>query len=41
MADLKALSESIIKGDQKTAMEITKNAINENMAPEKIGRAHV
>jgi 5-methyltetrahydrofolate--homocysteine methyltransferase len=36
MADLKALSESIIKGDQKTAVEITRMAINENIAPEKI-----
>jgi hypothetical protein len=34
MADLKMLSESIIKGDQKTAVEITKAAISENMAPE-------
>jgi 5-methyltetrahydrofolate--homocysteine methyltransferase len=36
MADLKTLSESIIKGDQKTAVEITKAAIGENMSPEKI-----
>ena len=36
MADLKALSEAIIKGDQKTAVEITKAAISEKMAPEKI-----
>ncbi|MDO8301827.1 MAG: corrinoid protein [Sedimentisphaerales bacterium] len=36
MADLKVLSESIIKGDQKTAVEITRAAINENMPPEKI-----
>ena len=36
MADLKALSESIIKGDQKMAVEITRAAINENMSPEKI-----
>jgi methanogenic corrinoid protein MtbC1 len=36
MADLKALSEAIIKGDQKTAVEIAKAAINEKMAPEKI-----
>lgn len=33
MADLKALSEAIIKGDQKTAVDITKAAINEGMAP--------
>jgi 5-methyltetrahydrofolate--homocysteine methyltransferase len=36
MADLKTLSESIIKGDQKTAVEITKAAISENVSPEKI-----
>jgi 5-methyltetrahydrofolate--homocysteine methyltransferase len=36
MADLKVLSESIIKGDQKRAVEITKAAISENMSPEKI-----
>ena len=33
MADLKALSEAIIKGDQKTAVEITQAAIDEGMAP--------
>lgn len=33
MADLKALSEAIIKGDQKTAVEITKAALGEGMAP--------
>ena len=36
MADLKALSEAIIRGDQKTAVEITKAAINENMGPASI-----
>lgn len=36
MADLKALSEAIIKGDQKTAVEITQAAIDEGMAPERI-----
>ena len=36
MADLKALSEAIIKGDQKTAVDITKAAINEGMAPAAI-----
>ena len=36
MADLKALSEAIIKGDQKTAVDITKAAISEGMAPDKI-----
>lgn len=33
MADLKALSEAVIKGDQKTAVEITRQAIGEGMAP--------
>lgn len=36
MADLKALSEAIIKGDQKTAVDITRAAINEGMAPATI-----
>ncbi|OQY05272.1 MAG: methyltransferase [Planctomycetales bacterium 4572_13] len=36
MADLKALSDSIIKGDQKTAVDITKAALDEGMAPETI-----
>jgi len=36
MADLKALSESIIKGDQKTAVDITNAAIDEGMNPEII-----
>ena len=36
MADLKALADAIVKGDQKTAVEITKAAINENMSPEEI-----
>lgn len=36
MADLKALSEAIIKGDQKTAVEITKAALDEGMAPESV-----
>lgn len=33
MADLKALSDSIIKGDQKTAVEITKEALDEGLNP--------
>ena len=33
MADLKLLSESIIKGDQVSAVEITTDAINEGMEP--------
>jgi len=36
MADLKALSEAVIKGDQNKALEITKAAIAEGMAPAKI-----
>lgn len=36
MADLKALSDSIIKGDQKTAVDITKAALDEGMEPGKI-----
>ena len=36
MADLKALSEAVIKGDQKTAVEITQAAIDEQMAPASI-----
>ena len=33
MADLKALSEAIIRGDQNTAVEITKAALAEEFAP--------
>jgi 5-methyltetrahydrofolate--homocysteine methyltransferase len=33
MADLEALANSVIKGDQKTAVEITNAAIEEGMAP--------
>jgi 5-methyltetrahydrofolate--homocysteine methyltransferase len=33
MADLKALSEAVVKGDQKKAVEITRQAIGEGMAP--------
>jgi len=33
MADLKALSDAIIKGDQKTAIEITQAAIDQGLAP--------
>lgn len=36
MADLKALSEAIIKGDQNTAVEITKQALDEGMAPGEV-----
>jgi 5-methyltetrahydrofolate--homocysteine methyltransferase len=36
MADLKALSDAIIKGDQKTAVEITKQALSEGTAAKSI-----
>ena len=36
MADLKALGEAIIKGDQNTAVEITQAAISEGMAAKSI-----
>lgn len=36
MADLKALKEAIIRGDQKTAVEITKQAIAEKIPPKTI-----
>lgn len=36
MADLKALGDAIIKGDQKTAVDITKQALDEGMAPASI-----
>jgi 5-methyltetrahydrofolate--homocysteine methyltransferase len=36
MADLKALAESVIKGDQKTAVDITKAAIEEGTAAKTI-----
>ncbi|MFH1614233.1 MAG: corrinoid protein [Planctomycetota bacterium] len=36
MADLKALSEAIIKGDQNTAVKITKEAIDEGVSPASI-----
>ena len=36
MADLKALSEAVIKGDQNTSVEITKAALEEGAAAESI-----
>jgi len=36
MADLKALAEAVIKGDQNTAVEITKAAIDERAAPKQV-----
>jgi len=36
MADLKALADAVIKGDQKASVEITKSALAEGMAPKSI-----
>lgn len=36
MADLKALADAVIKGDQSTAVEITKAALNEGTAPKSV-----
>jgi 5-methyltetrahydrofolate--homocysteine methyltransferase len=36
MADLKALADAVIKGDQATAVEVTKTAIEEGMAAKTI-----
>ena len=36
MADLKALAEAIIKGDQNTAVEITNAALEEGTGAESI-----
>ena len=36
MADLKALADAVIKGDQKKAVEITKAAIQEGTAPKSV-----
>jgi len=36
MADLNLLAEAIIKGDQNSAVEVTKQAIGDNMAPKQI-----
>jgi len=36
MADLKALSESLIKGDRNKVVELTKQAIAENVPPKQI-----
>jgi 5-methyltetrahydrofolate--homocysteine methyltransferase len=36
MADLKALADAIIKGDQNTAVEITKTALQEGTAPKSV-----
>ncbi|MDD5459809.1 MAG: corrinoid protein [Phycisphaerae bacterium] len=36
MADLKALADAIIKGDQSSALQITKQALAEKMSPKSI-----
>lgn len=36
MADLQALADAVIKGDQNTAMEITKTALSEGTAPKSV-----
>lgn len=36
MADLKALAEAVIKGDQATAVSVTKAALSEGMPPKSI-----
>ena len=36
MADLKALAEAVIRGDQTTAVSVTKAALSEKMAPKQI-----
>lgn len=36
MADLKALADAVIKGDQNTAVEITKAALDEGTEPESV-----
>ena len=36
MADLKALAEAVIRGDQTTAVNVTKAALQEKTAPKKI-----
>ncbi len=36
MADLKALAEAVIKGNQTTAVSVTKAALSEGMAPKSI-----
>ena len=36
MADLQAMAEALIKGDRNTVVELTKQALAENMPPKKI-----
>jgi len=36
MADMEALKNAVIKGDQNTAKDITSKALDEGMAPEKV-----
>jgi 5-methyltetrahydrofolate--homocysteine methyltransferase len=36
MADLKALADAVIRGDQATAVNVTKTALGESMAPKEV-----
>jgi 5-methyltetrahydrofolate--homocysteine methyltransferase len=36
MADLKALADAVIRGDQATAVNVTKQALGEGMAPKQV-----
>ncbi len=36
MADLKALADAVIRGDQATAVNVTKTALKEGMAPKQV-----
>ncbi len=36
MADLKALADAVIKGDQKTAVDVTKQALDEGTSPKTV-----
>jgi 5-methyltetrahydrofolate--homocysteine methyltransferase len=36
MADLKALADAVIRGDQATAVNVTKTALGEGMAPKEV-----
>jgi len=36
MADLKALADAVIRGDQATAVNVTKTALKEGMAPKEV-----
>ena len=36
MADLKALADAVIRGDQATAVNVTKEALQEGTAPKQV-----